>query len=95
VSLIGLSQGLSIPSQPGTALVLDGVTYPCIDSSQVPRGYAEVDVILDDNGVLFDTKMVAGLVATSVSSSGDATLSPDGQDDVVAPVPGWWMYTKK
>jgi hypothetical protein len=45
--------------------------------------------------VEFETKMVAGLVATSVLSSGDVTLSPSGQDDVVTPVPGWWMYIEK
>jgi len=61
-----------------TPLVLDGITYPCIDSSKVPRGYAEVNVLLKDNGKRFNTKMVAGLVATNVSSSGDVTLSPGG-----------------
>jgi hypothetical protein len=81
--------------QDRTPLVLDGITYPCIDSSKVPRGYAEVNVLLKDNGKRFNTKMVAGLVATNVSSSGDVTLSPGGRNDVVAPVPGWWIYIKR
>jgi hypothetical protein len=39
--------------------------------------------------------MVAGQIGMRISSSGDKTLSLDGLQDTVAPVAGWWMFTKK
>ncbi|KAJ7105180.1 hypothetical protein C8R44DRAFT_681506 [Mycena epipterygia] len=74
-------------------LVLDGTPYHIVTG--VPPGYAEVDVTLDDNGEMLNCVMVAGLVGTSVSSSGDTALSETGTDDTVRPVAGWWMFTKK
>ena len=63
--------------------------------SDVPLGHASVDVLLDDNGEEFDTLMVAGLIATRVSDSGDTSLSESGTRDTVSPVAGWWMFTKR
>ena len=63
--------------------------------SDVPLGHASVDVLLDDNGEEFDTLMVAGLVATRVSDSGDTSLSESGIRDTVSPVSGWWIFTKR
>ena len=54
-----------------------------------------VDVKLDDNGEIFATKLVAGMVASEVRSSGDTALSTSGECDVLAPVPGWWMFIKE
>ncbi|KAI0027232.1 hypothetical protein K488DRAFT_74710 [Vararia minispora EC-137] len=81
--------------RPAHALVIDDVVYATIDLDSIARGYAEVDVTLRDDGIVTLTKMVAGLVATRVSDSRDARLSPGGTRDVVAPVPGWWIYVKK
>ena len=52
-----------------------------------------VDVKLDDNGTMFDTKLVAGMVASEIKSSGDKGLSESGEADTMSPVPGWWMFT--
>ncbi|KAJ6527170.1 hypothetical protein B0H19DRAFT_1335249 [Mycena capillaripes] len=76
-------------------LVLDGTLYHRIDRNKIPAAYAEVDVKLDDNGEMFDCIMVAGLVGTQVTASDDLVLSATGKDDVVRPLSGWWIFTKK
>lgn len=78
----------------GEELVLDGVQYPVLATEDIPPAYAEVDVMLDDNGQKFDTVMVAGLKDARVLSSGDKSLSADGTHDTLAPQVAWWMYTK-
>lgn len=57
-------------------------------------GYV-VNVKLDDNGVEFKSMIVAGLVGSEVQSSGDAELSLAGVRDMVKPLAGWWMFTKR
>jgi hypothetical protein len=53
---------------------------------------AEVPVRLDDNGEIFDTVMVAGLVGSRLTSSkGPYANAPD----TLSPVAGWWMYIRK
>lgn len=54
-----------------------------------------VDVKLNDNGVELKSMIVAGLVGSEVQSSGDAELSSAGVRDVVKPLAGWWMFTKR
>ncbi len=76
-------------------LELDGIGYGSVDMDSIPVGHADVDVLLDDNGQEFNTVMVAGLVATRVSDSKDASLSEQGIKDVVSPAPGWWIFTKR
>jgi len=55
---------------PKAVLKLDGVLYHQIDSEDIPPGYAEVDVKVDDNGQKFDCRMVAGMMAVKLSDSG-------------------------
>ncbi|KAF4614650.1 hypothetical protein D9613_003406 [Agrocybe pediades] len=71
-------------------LKLDGVQYHFIDSQDVPSGYSEVDVLLDDDGTEYKCMMVAGAVGMRVSSS-----EAGGAKDMVEPVAGWWMFTKQ
>lgn len=44
---------------------LDGTLYHCIESDKIPDGYASVPVKVDDNGRLYQTRMLAGSVGIS------------------------------
>jgi hypothetical protein len=50
---------------------IDGTVYHRVDTSDIPEAYVSVPVTVDDNGVVFKTRMVAGLVGIKVSSSGE------------------------
>ncbi|KAJ7655986.1 hypothetical protein DFH06DRAFT_1045943 [Mycena polygramma] len=76
-------------------LIFDDTPYHRLESTDVPPGYAEVHVKLDDHGKEFDCVMIAGSVGTRVTSSNDRALSSTGRDDVVRPVAGWWIFIKK
>ena len=66
-------------------LVLDKVSYPVIDSDDVPVGYCEVDVKLDDNGEVLSCMMVSGHLAYSVEGK---------KKDTVRPLASWFMFVK-
>ncbi|KAH9483648.1 hypothetical protein JR316_0003118 [Psilocybe cubensis] len=70
-------------------LQLDGVYYHQIDTQDVPSGYSEVDVLLEDDDTEYRCMMVAGHVGTRILQSVDG-----GMKDTVKPVAGWWMLTK-
>jgi hypothetical protein len=75
-------------------LHLDGAVYFPVDfPGEVPSGYAEVDVMLDDNGERIESVMVAGLVGSNISSSGLKMDGQSGERDTLQPVPGWWIAT--
>ncbi|KAJ7035401.1 hypothetical protein C8F04DRAFT_1233656 [Mycena alexandri] len=86
-----------IPNKPVTwdwedprDLVLDDTPYHRLHRGAIPPGYAEVDILVDDNGERFDCAMVAGSIGTRVSSA----LSASGEDDTVRPIAGWWLFVK-
>ncbi|KIM34764.1 hypothetical protein M413DRAFT_450071 [Hebeloma cylindrosporum] len=66
-------------------LSLDGTDYPIIDSHDVPTGFCEVDVKLNDNGEEFECIMVSGHVASLVEGE---------KRDTIRPVPAWFMFIK-
>ena len=66
-------------------LVLDKVSYPVIDSGDVPEGFCEVDVTLDDNGETLPCMMVSGHLAYSVEGE---------RKDTMRPIPSWFMFVK-
>jgi hypothetical protein len=70
----------------GEKLELDGVQYPVVDSSDIPIGFSEVDIKLDDNGRVFDCMMVSGHVAALIEGKGNDTLRP---------LPSWFMFIKE
>ena len=84
---------LSEPSRPITLLggdkvselVLDKVSYPVIESDDVPVGFCEVDVKLDDNGEMLPCMMVSGHLAYSVEGE---------KKDTIRPIPSWFMFVK-
>lgn len=75
--------------------MLDGTPFHVVDTQKLPSEYAEVDIQLNDNGKKFKSMMMAGMIGMKVPSSGDVGLSSSGQDDMVRPASGWWMFTKK
>ena len=77
---IWLMRGRTVPE-----LVLDKVSYPVIDSGDVPVGFCEVDVKLEDNGVTFPCIMVSGHLAHSVEGE---------KKDMIRPIPSWFMFVK-
>ncbi|KAF9072083.1 hypothetical protein BDP27DRAFT_1361330 [Rhodocollybia butyracea] len=79
----------------GPRAVPSSHAYHEIHTSDIPMGYAEVDVKVDDNGALFQTIMVSGLVGMQVCDSNDKTLSPEGLRDTIKPAPGWWIFIQR
>jgi len=71
---------------PPTPLVYEGLRYPVIDTSNIPQGFCEVDVKLDDNGQEFDCMMVAGHVG--YVASGTSAL------DTLQPAAEWFIFVK-
>ncbi|KAL8999672.1 MAG: hypothetical protein Q9169_001489 [Polycauliona sp. 2 TL-2023] len=78
------------PNRQQSALRLDDAAYHLIDTSSVPPGYTSVPVKLDDNGQVFEARMVAGSLAqnytigSSDEGSGLNTIQPES---------GWYMFT--
>ena len=62
------------PQRPVTArqagAELDGVLFHRVDTDCIPAGHASVPVKVDDNGKIYNTKMLAGSVGIMASSSG-------------------------
>ena len=79
----------------GNELVPDGVSYPRLDSSNVPGGTAQVNVTLKMGLKDCSTALIAGSVGTEIFSSGDESLSGDGKRDSARPAIGWWWVLKK
>ena len=61
----------------------------------MPRGYASVSVICDDNGDKFDAVMVAGFMGIKCTSSGQKTMVGRYAPDTMQVESGWLMYEKK
>ena len=69
--------------------MLDGVSYFTLPFENIPDGYGEVDVMIDDDGKEIPCMMVAGNLAFSVTES-----TPGGKLDTVSPSPQWYMLQK-
>lgn len=52
--------------------VLDGISFPRLDTNDIPPAFASVPVKVNDNGVEYDTVMVAGLVGIQASADGSS-----------------------
>lgn len=66
-------------------LSIDSVQYSATETTDIPVGFCEVEIKLDDNGELFDCMMVAGHLASVI----------EGQnEDALRPSPEWFMFIK-
>lgn len=89
----GTWQGPSLLNQPSPSswiriqtFELDNIQYPLIGESDVPNGFCQVDVELDDNGEEFNCLMVAGHLAGLVTGE---------EKDTLQPLPSWFMFVKE
>jgi hypothetical protein len=62
--------GKLLYSDSATGCKIDGTKYHKLDMNDIPSGYVSVPVTVDDNGHEIKTRMVAGSVGITVSSSG-------------------------
>ncbi|KAH6915753.1 hypothetical protein BKA70DRAFT_1556345 [Coprinopsis sp. MPI-PUGE-AT-0042] len=67
-------------------LKLDDAEYAMMNAGNVPAGYCELDVDLNDNGEKFDCMMVAGHMAR---------LTGGEKGDTLSPLPAWFMFVKE
>jgi hypothetical protein len=58
---------------------------PAINKNQIPQGYGEVEIQLEDNGTVFETTIVAGMVGYRCVGE---------KLDTIMPVTGWWYYIR-
>ena len=72
--------------QPPPFTMLDGVRCPVLDTTDIPSGSCDVEVILNDDGVEIPCMLVAGHVAAAVCSSGKV-------QNTLRPAPQWFMFT--
>jgi hypothetical protein len=75
-------------------MVLDDTNFHWMECNNIPASYVECPFILSDKGdpdLADPCIMVAGVVGTLVSCSGDG---PDLTMNTVRPVTAWWMYVK-
>jgi hypothetical protein len=75
--------------------VLEGVRYHTIGTSKIPCGFASVPVLVDDDGVMHRTKMVAGSLGMSVGKSGEVDEKGEEMLDTLANLTGWVMFEVK
>jgi hypothetical protein len=84
-----------------TEMELDDALSRRVDTDDVPSGYASVPLHVNDNGVTYETMMVAGSIGIQATSL-NGTNGRDGGSvpskakiDSIQPLSGWWMYEKK
>ncbi|EPS38131.1 hypothetical protein H072_8118 [Dactylellina haptotyla CBS 200.50] len=98
---------VSIWGNKARTLTLDGQLYGLVDTNDVVGGYASVPVELNDNGVKFNTTMIAGMVAIESRpkverdeewEEGNRKLKAEAKDyqgparSVIQPMAGWWIF---
>ncbi|KAF8900732.1 hypothetical protein CPB84DRAFT_1778778 [Gymnopilus junonius] len=66
-------------------LSVDDVQYSAIETSDIPVGFCEVAIKLDDNGELFECVMVSGHLASAIEGE---------ERDALRPSPEWFMFIK-
>jgi hypothetical protein len=77
-------------------LQLDDANYHRIDTKNIPPGFAQVDVKLEDNGQVILSVMVAGQLGIKVSKNGLIREKEfAGEGDTVQSAAGWFIAAKE
>ena len=76
-------------------LNIDGQDFHKVDSNELPSAWVSVPIIVDDNGVQFSGRMVAGCVSLNVTESGEKLEHGGTGLDTLRPETGWWMFEEK
>lgn len=79
-----------------TEMGLDDALSRRVNINTVPAAFASVPVSVDDNGVQYETMMVAGLIGIQATSSATRSdLCEKAEIDSIQPLSGWWMYERE
>ncbi|KAG6371927.1 hypothetical protein JVT61DRAFT_8936 [Boletus reticuloceps] len=54
-----------------------------------------MDVMLEDNGEMMETMLIAGSVGAQICSTEKTELFRNGLRDTVRPVSAWWYFVKR
>ncbi|KAF2833918.1 hypothetical protein CC86DRAFT_16634 [Ophiobolus disseminans] len=85
-----------IPEDAGKSVLhLNSAIYHTVETSDIPSGFASVPVLVNDNGTIHRTKMVAGSLAISAVKSGDKDKNGEEKLDTLKNLTGWVMYEVK
>lgn len=69
--------------------------YHRINNGDVSKVFSSVPLKMKDNGIEYDTMMVAGTVGMRISSSGELFHGSEETGlDTLQPETGWWIYEK-
>ncbi|KAI1010386.1 hypothetical protein LB503_004995 [Fusarium chuoi] len=84
---------------------LGGLMYPYVDTDNIPSGYVTVPVKVDDNGTLYNCKMLAGSVGIQAVPGPEGyvpsadpferwrpNVEVDEKKSGIKPVTGWMIY---
>jgi hypothetical protein len=77
------------------ALTLDGEEFHKVDSNDLPPAWVTVPITVDEFGIEFKARMVAGCVGYSVQQSGQKLESGGVGLDTISPEVGWWMFEER
>lgn len=93
---VPLCKRKDIPEDTGRSVLhLDSAIYHTVKTSDIPSGFASVPVLVDDNGTIHRTKMVAGSLGISAVKSGDKDKHGEEKLDTLKNLTGWVMYEVK
>lgn len=83
-------QGKPTPKMLMSSLEMGGQPFFGVDTGDIPPAVVSVPVVVDDNGHVIQTTMVAGCVGMRTSSS--RAEGPDRPFDTLQPQVGWWIF---
>jgi hypothetical protein len=84
-----------LPNWIDTTLRIDGQVFHRIDSNDVPPAWISVPVMINELGIEYKARMVAGVVGYDVSESGEKLENGEKGLDTLKPQTGWWIHEER